>query len=195
MLYTANGQLAVMILEGISSKPERDIYLKRRGGSGVKLLGILYAECDKLNSESQIMIVDEIATLSARVFEFATTAGFSDYRSVLDTMLGESVVDADGGSDGDDDYDSDGDYNPQADALVGSAAVAVAAGYDSSSSSSPTPVAFAPATAADAAAAAVAAAAASGLPPDAAIVLIGGMTHDTVWSHACPRRDGLVGCQ
>ena len=72
-----------MILEGISSRPERDIYLKRCGGSGVKLLGILYAECDKLNSESQIRIVDEIATLSARGFEFATTASFSDYREQL----------------------------------------------------------------------------------------------------------------
>ena len=59
MVYTANGQLADLILTGISSKPERDIYMKRCGGSGVKLLGILYAECDKLNNESQIMILDE----------------------------------------------------------------------------------------------------------------------------------------
>ena len=81
MLYTANGQLADIIVEGISSQPERDAYMKCCGGSGVKLLGILYAECDKLNNESQIMIVDEIATLSARGFDYArTTAGFSDYR-------------------------------------------------------------------------------------------------------------------
>ena len=37
-------------------------------------------ERDNLNSGSQNLIVDEIAALSARGFEFATTAGFADYR-------------------------------------------------------------------------------------------------------------------
>ena len=68
-----------MLVEGISSQPERDAYMKRCGGSGVKLLGILYAECDKLNNESQIMIVDEFASLTARGLEYATTASLSDY--------------------------------------------------------------------------------------------------------------------
>ena len=45
-------------------------------GSGVKLLG-------NLHSGSQNLIVDEIAALSARGFEFATTAGFADYREQM----------------------------------------------------------------------------------------------------------------
>ena len=86
MIYTADRQLADLILADISSRPERDIYSKRsawRQASGVKLLGILYAECDNLNSGPQNMIVDEIHAMSARGFEFATTAGFADYREQM----------------------------------------------------------------------------------------------------------------
>ena len=43
----------------------------------------MYAECDKLNNESQIIIVDEFASLTARGLEYATTASFSDYREQL----------------------------------------------------------------------------------------------------------------
>ena len=68
MIYTADGQLVDLILASISSRPERNVYSKRCGGSGVKLLGILYAECDNLNSGSQNLIKDEINALSARGF-------------------------------------------------------------------------------------------------------------------------------
>ena len=84
MLHQADGQLADLILAAISSRPERNIYSERCNGSGVKLLGILYAECDiKLNSGSHVMIVDGINALSACGFEFATTAGFLDYREQM----------------------------------------------------------------------------------------------------------------
>ena len=43
MIYTADGQLADLILAGISSRPGRDVCSKRCRGSGVKLLSILYA--------------------------------------------------------------------------------------------------------------------------------------------------------
>ena len=81
MLHQADGQLADLLLAAISSRPERNIYSKRCDGSGVKLLGILYAECDNLNSGSQNLIVDEIAKLLSKCgFEFATTTtGFADY--------------------------------------------------------------------------------------------------------------------
>ena len=63
MLFTANEQLADMIVEGISSQPDANAYMKRCNGSGVKLLGIVYAECDKLNDDAQILIVDESSLL------------------------------------------------------------------------------------------------------------------------------------
>ena len=69
-----------MILAAITSRPGRNIYSKRCDGSGVKLLGILYAECENLNGGLQNLIVDKIAKLSKGGFEFATTAGFADYR-------------------------------------------------------------------------------------------------------------------
>ena len=59
--------------------------MKRCNGSGVKLLGILYAECDKQNNidDAHILIVDEFAALTARGLEYATTASLSDYREHL----------------------------------------------------------------------------------------------------------------
>ena len=81
MLWQADGQLGDLILAAITSRPERNIYATRCDGSGVKLLKILYAECDNLKyGGSQNLIVDKIAKLSKGRFEFATTAGFADYR-------------------------------------------------------------------------------------------------------------------
>ena len=67
-----------MILVAISSRPERKIYAERCDGSGVKLLKLLYTECDNLNGGSQNLIMEEIAKLSKGGFECATTAGFAD---------------------------------------------------------------------------------------------------------------------
>ena len=53
-----------MIVEGIKSQPDTDAYLKASNNSGVKLLGILYAECNKLNEDAQLIIMDEFNTLS-----------------------------------------------------------------------------------------------------------------------------------
>ena len=46
MLWQMDTTLGNMIFVAISSRPERKIYAERCDGSGVKLLQILYAECD-----------------------------------------------------------------------------------------------------------------------------------------------------
>ena len=88
MIHQADGQLADLILASISSRPERNIYSKRCGGSGVKLLRILSTRnaTTYLNSGSQSLIVDEIANLSARGFELATTVSFADYRERIGAL-------------------------------------------------------------------------------------------------------------
>ena len=56
MITGANEQLANMIVEGIVSQPDDEAYLLACNNSGVKLLGIMYAECDKLNVTAEILI-------------------------------------------------------------------------------------------------------------------------------------------
>ena len=53
MIWQADTQLGDLILAAITSRPERKIYAERCDGSGVKLLKLLYAECDNLNGGSQ----------------------------------------------------------------------------------------------------------------------------------------------
>ena len=52
-----------MIVEGITSQPDADDYILACGNNGVKLLGIMYAECDKLNGTAELLILDEFNAL------------------------------------------------------------------------------------------------------------------------------------
>ena len=59
--------------------------------SGVKLLSIMYAECDKLNETADPLILDEFNALTSRGLETKTTAGFSEHRTQL-TKLNNSMT-------------------------------------------------------------------------------------------------------
>ena len=83
MLWQADISLANMILTAITSRPDCKIYAERCDNSGVRLLQLLYAECNNLNGSSQNLIVDKMTKDTHAGFECATTAGFADY---LETM-------------------------------------------------------------------------------------------------------------
>ena len=76
MLWRADISLGNMILTAITSRPDRKkilgkIYAERCDNSGVRLLQLLYAECDNLNGSSQNLIVDKMAKVTQ-----VTHAGF-----------------------------------------------------------------------------------------------------------------------
>ena len=48
--------------------------------SGVKLLVILYGECDKLGGTASRLVVDEMSAMSSSGLAAKTTAAFSKYR-------------------------------------------------------------------------------------------------------------------
>jgi hypothetical protein len=83
MIAGVDEQLADMIVEGMVSQPDADDCLLACGNSGVKLLGIMYAECDKLNGTAELLILNEFNALTSRGLETKTTAGFSEYRTQL----------------------------------------------------------------------------------------------------------------
>ena len=66
--------------------PDADAYLKSAGNSSVKLLHVLYAQCNKLNEDAQIIIMDEFNALSQKGLLDISTAGFSDYRQSLASL-------------------------------------------------------------------------------------------------------------
>ena len=80
MITGADEQLADMIVDGIVSQPDADAYLLACDNSGM-LLGIMYAECNKLNEDAEILILimDEFNALTSRGLENKTTAGFLEY--------------------------------------------------------------------------------------------------------------------
>ena len=91
MITGTDEQLADMIVESIISQPDADVYLLACGNSGVKLLGIMYAECDKLNEPAEFLILDEFNALTSRGLDTKTTVGFSEYRTQL-TKLNNSMT-------------------------------------------------------------------------------------------------------
>ena len=68
MVANFDEQLAEKIVSGMDSQPDADDYLVACGGSGVRLLVFLYAECNKLGGTASRLVVDEVNAMTARTW-------------------------------------------------------------------------------------------------------------------------------
>ena len=88
MIWQKVHELGTMILVAISSRAESATSTKRAacGGDGIKLLQLLHAECDNLNTGSQNLIKDKINKISSAGFDSATCAAFANYRESIGAL-------------------------------------------------------------------------------------------------------------
>ena len=90
MVTTFDEQLAEKIVGGMDSQPDADDYLSRpaeAAPSGVKLLVIVYPECDKLGCTASRLILEEINAMTARGLSDNPTAAVSNIRGRYRTDL------------------------------------------------------------------------------------------------------------